>query len=57
MAEGVLSQHGVVLCNTYVQVTDEDSLWLASRHNTNGHFNHQMTHRNYVSHLYDSIYV
>lgn len=51
VAEGTLSQHCVVLCDTYVQLTDEESLWLASRHNTNGHFNHHMTHRNYVRKL------
>ena len=55
VAEGALSQHCVVLCNTYVQLTDEESLWLASRHNTNGHFNHHMTHHNYVRKLKSSL--
>ena len=34
----------------YVGLSDEEALRLASRHNTNGHFNHRMTHRDYVSH-------
>lgn len=39
----------VVSCHVYVGLSDEESLWLASRHNANGHFQHQMTHRDYVS--------
>lgn len=41
----------VVSCHVYVGLTDEEALWLASRHNANGHFQHQMTHRDYVSYL------
>jgi hypothetical protein len=33
----------------YCGLTDEECLRLASRHNVNGHFIHQMTHRDYVS--------
>ena len=35
-----------VYCLVYC---DEESLRLASRHNINGHYNHKMTHRDYVS--------
>ena len=38
----------VVSCHVYVGLTDEEALWLASRHNANGHFQHHMTHRDYV---------
>lgn len=38
-----------VTCHVYAGLTDEEALWLASRHNANGHFQHQMTHRDYVS--------
>ena len=38
-----------VSSHVYVGLTDEEALWLASRHNANGHFHHQMTHRDYVS--------
>ena len=33
----------------YIGLTDEEALRLAARHNINGHFNHKMTHRDYVS--------
>lgn len=33
----------------YVGLTDEEALRLAMRHNKNGHFNHRLTHRDYVS--------
>ena len=39
------SVHAIV----YVGLTDEEALRLASRHNINGHYNHSMTHRDYVS--------
>lgn len=39
----------MVSCHVYVGLTDEEALWLASRHNANGHFHHHMTHRDYVS--------
>lgn len=35
--------------HVYVGLTDEEALWLSSRHNANGHFHHNMTHRDYVS--------
>ena len=37
--------HAVV----YTGLTDEEALRLALRHNINGHYNHKMTHRDYVS--------
>lgn len=42
------SVHAIV----YVGLTDEEALRLASRHNINGHYNHSMTHRDYVSFFY-----
>ncbi len=39
-----------VLAEVYVGLTDDEALRLASRHNTNSHFIHKMTHRDYVSH-------
>lgn len=39
----------VVSCHVYAGLTDEEALWLASRHNANGQFQHNMTHRDYVS--------
>ncbi len=52
-ARQVLNSEGsmlkVVACHVYAGLTDEESLWLASRHNANGHFHHNMTHRDYVS--------
>ena len=46
-----------VSCNVYAGLTDEEALWLATRHNSNGHFHHAMTHREYVSTLvYNSSY-
>lgn len=38
-----------VSCHVYVGLTDEEALWLASRHNANGQFQHHITHRDYVS--------
>ena len=38
----------MVSCHVYVGLSDEEALWLASRHNANGHFQHQMTHRDYI---------
>lgn len=38
-----------VYCMVYCGLTDEEALRLASRHNINGHYNHKMTHRDYVS--------
>lgn len=40
---------GEVLAEIYVGLTDDEALRLASRHNTNGHFIHTMTHWDYVS--------
>ncbi|XP_019860419.1 PREDICTED: uncharacterized protein LOC109588741 [Amphimedon queenslandica] len=45
--EGAMSETSV-MCDVYVYLNDEEALWLASRHNRNGHFNHHMTHRNYL---------
>ena len=36
-------------CMVYCGLTDEEALRLASRHNINGHYNHKMTHCDYVS--------
>ena len=47
--KGFMGQSCQVLCDVYVYLNDEEALWLASRQNTNGHFNHHMT-PNYVSH-------
>ena len=38
-----------VLAEVYVGLSDDEALRLASRHNTNGHFVHHMTHHDYVS--------
>ena len=48
-AEGYSFQK--VSSHVYVALTDEEALWLASRHNANGHFHHNMTHRDYASSL------
>ena len=37
------------LAFVYCGLTNEEALRLASRHNVNGHFNHEMTHKDYVS--------
>lgn len=37
-----------ILAEVYVGLTDDEALRLASRHNTNGHFIHTMTHWDYV---------
>lgn len=38
-----------VYAEVYLGLDDKESLRLASRHNTNGHFIHKMTHKDYVS--------
>ncbi len=50
-ARQVLNSEGSMHAESslYAGLTDEESLWLASRHNANGHFHHNMTHRDYVS--------
>ena len=50
----LLEQPGVeaysrMFCIIYCGLTDEEALRLAARHNINGHYNHKMTHRDYVS--------
>lgn len=42
------SVHAIV----YIGLTNEETLRLASRHNINRHYNHSMTHQDYVSFLY-----
>ena len=37
-----------ISCHVYAGLTDEEALWLSSRHNANGQFQHRMTHRDYV---------
>lgn len=39
----------VALAEVYVDLTDEQALRLAQRHNQNSHFVHRVTHRNLVS--------
>ena len=46
-----------VSCHVYAGLSDEEALWLASRHNANGHFHHTMTHRDYVSLRYVRIII
>ena len=43
------SEYSSVLAFVYIGLTDEEALWLACKHNVSGHFNHYMTHRDYVS--------
>ena len=38
-----------VFAEVYMGLTDRECLWLASRHNTKGHFIHRMSHKEYVS--------
>ena len=38
-----------ILAHIYVGLSDEEALRLATRHNINGHFNHHLAHRDYVS--------
>lgn len=38
-----------VYAEVYLGLDDKEALRLASRHNSNGHFIHKMTHRDYVS--------
>lgn len=33
-----------ISCNVYAGLTDEEVLWLSSRHNAKGQFQHRMTH-------------
>ena len=33
----------------YCGLSDEEALRLASRHNQNGHYTHEMTHQDFVS--------
>lgn len=42
------SGYSHVHCIVYCGLTDEEALRLAARHNINGHYNHKMTHRDYV---------
>ena len=43
------SEYSSVHAFVYIGLTDEEALRLACKHNVNGHFNHHMTHRDYVS--------
>ncbi len=40
-----------VLAEVYVGLTDDEALRLASRHNTNSHFIHKLTHRDYTNYV------
>ena len=46
-----------VLAEVYIGLTDDEALRLASRHNANGHFIHRMTHRDYVSLIFFSVFM
>jgi hypothetical protein len=48
ISEGWLEATHRVWSDVYCVMSDEEALWLASRHNANGHFHHKMSHRNYV---------
>lgn len=37
------------LAEVYVGLSNDEALRLASRHNSNGHFIHKMSHKDYVS--------
>jgi len=39
----------VALAEVYVELSDEEALRLAQRHNSNSHFVHKVTHRDLVS--------
>ena len=38
-----------ILAEVYIGLSDDEALRLGLRHNSNGHFIHRMTHRDYVS--------
>ena len=38
-----------ILAEVYVGLSDDEVLYLASRHNINGHYIHKMTHQDYVN--------
>lgn len=44
--------YGEMWADVYAGLTDAECLRLAARHNINGHFHHEMTHRDYVSKYY-----
>ena len=46
--EGYLNPKMYIWCNIYSYLDDEETLWLDSCHNINGHFSHKMSHRNHV---------
>ena len=39
--DGSLTVNISVWCDVYSSLNDEEALWLASCHNSNGHFNHK----------------
>ena len=43
------SLYSQVFAEVYIGLNEKESLRLASRHNSNGHFIHRMSHKNYVS--------
>lgn len=43
-----------ISCHVYAGLTNEEALWLSSRHNANGQFQHRMTHRDYVCSAIDT---
>jgi len=43
------SFYNQVFAEVYIDLSEKESLRLASRHNNNGHFIHRMSHKDYVS--------
>ena len=43
------SLYNQVFAEVYIDLSEKESLRLASRHNNNGHFIHRMSHKDYVS--------
>ena len=46
--EGYLNPKMHIWCNIYSYLDDEETLWLPSCHNINGHFSHKISHRNHM---------
>ena len=43
------SLYNQVSAEVYIGLSEKESMRLASRHNSNGHFIHHMSHKDYVS--------
>ena len=45
-----------IIAEVYISLSDKEALRLASRHNSNGHYIHRMSHKDYVSsYIYISV--